>query len=132
MKGDKKKLMEVTQKCSKIISEECGEKEYFSGKTPSQVRSYFATKVSMLPLAGNLLHDNRFSRTGWLFRCGAREQQEHIRSHCHLYKDIREKYSNLNDDDERVSFFREVLQKKDDYEEKEREEKRSRRRKEQK
>ena len=85
----------------------------------------------MLPIAGNFSHDLRFRRTGWLCRCGAREQEEHIRSHCQLYEDIREKYGELDDDDKLVAFFSEVLLRRDDMDEKEKEEKRSRRRKEQ-
>jgi hypothetical protein len=99
--------------------------------TPNQVRKYFATRVSMLALAGNFSRDNRFRKTGWLCRCGGREKEEHIRSHCVIYEDIRNKYGDLDDDDKLVSFFEEVLQRRDALEEQEREEKRSRRRKEQ-
>ena len=126
-----RKLMEGKQKCMRILSEEYGQKDYFSLTTPSQVRKYFATKLSMLPIAGNFSHDLRFRRTGWLCRCGAREEEEHIRSHCQLYEDIREKYGELDDDDKLVAFFGEVLLRRDDMDEKEKEEKRSRRRKEQ-
>ena len=125
-----RELMEGKKKCEKILAEQYGQKEYFSLKTPSQVRNYFATKVSMLPIAGNFLHDNRFRNTDWLCRCGAREEQEHIVSHCEIYKDIREKYDDINNEDNMVMFFQEVLKKRDALDEKEREEKRSRRRKE--
>ena len=124
--------MEGKQKCERILSDEYGQKEYFSSKNPTEVRNYFSTRVSMLALAGNFSQDKRFIRTGWLCRCGAREKQEHIRSHCKLYQDIREKYDNLDDDEKLVSFFMEVLKRRDALEEKEKEEDRSRRRKEQK
>ena len=126
-----RKQMEGKQKCVKILADEYGQKEYFNLKTPSQVRMYFSTRVSMLPIAGNFSKDNRFRRTDWLCRCGAREQEEHIRSHCEIYRDIREKYDCLDDDEKLVAFFGEVLKRRDDLEEKEKEEKRSRRRKEQ-
>ena len=84
----------------------------------------------MLPIAGNFSRDNRFRSTGWLCRCGAREQQEHIISHCEIYKDIREKYNDINNEENMVSFFQEVLKKRDALDEEEKEERRSRRRKE--
>ena len=76
------------------------------------------------------MHDNRFRNTDWLCRCGAREEQEHILSHCEIYKDIRKKYDDMNNEDNMVLLFQEVLKKRDALDEKEREEKRSRRRKE--
>ena len=126
-----RKTMEGKQKCVRILSDEYGLKEYFSFKTPSQVRKYFATRLSMLPIAGNFSHDLRYRKTGWLCRCGAREQEEHIRSHCKLYEDIRDKYCEMNDDEKLVAFFAEVLQRRDDLDDKEKEEKRSRMRKDQ-
>ena len=126
-----RKVMEGKEKCVKILSESYGRKEYFNMTTPSQVRKYFSMRVSMVALAGNFSKDNRFRKTGWLCRCGSREREEHIRSHCVIYKDIRNKYGDLDDDDKLVAFFGEVLQRRDDMDEKEKEEKRSRRRKEQ-
>ena len=118
-----RKSMEGKLKCEKILSENYGRKEYFSLTTPSKVRQFFSTRVSMLPLAGNFSHDRRFRRTNWLCRCGSREQQEHIRSHCVIYSNIRDKYEDLDNDDNLVKFFEEVLQERDRLEEKEREEK---------
>ena len=74
-------------KCAKIVSEEYGRKEYVARLVPGEVRDYFATRVSMIALAGNFSRDNRFRRTGWLCLCGEREEQEHVRLHCNVYKD---------------------------------------------
>ena len=124
-----RKSMEGKLKCEKILSENYGRKNYFSLTTPSKVRQFFSTRVSMLPLAGNFSHDRRFRRTNWLCRCGSREQQEHIRSHCVIYSNIRDKYEDLDNDNNLVKFFEEVLQERDRLEEKEKEDKKARRRK---
>ena len=81
----------------------------------------------MLPLGGNYSRDNRFRRTGWLCLCGEREEQEHIVRHCKKYDDIREKFGDLERDDELVEFSREVLKRRDKVrEDEEKEEKRRR------
>ena len=113
-------------KCSKILKEGYGRKQYSDKLIPSEVREYFATKVQMIAIAGNFSRDNRFRRTGWLCLCGEREEQEHILKHCDKYKDIREKYGDvIEDDDSLVGFFREVLKRRDKVrEEEQKEEKR--------
>ena len=123
-------LMKGKQKCNKILLENYRQKEYLTLKTPSAIRKYFATSPSMLPLAGNFSHGSRFRWTNWMCRCGSREEQEHIRSHCAIYKDIREKYNDLDSDDNLVNFFMEVLKRRDTLDEQEKEEKKSGRRKE--
>ena len=65
----------------------------------------------MLPLEGNFSNHNRFRKTGWHCRCGSREKQEHILSHCVIYEDIRKKYGDMDDDVKLVGFFEEVLQR---------------------
>ena len=127
-----REVMAGKQKCEKILSDSYGQKEYFSLTTPAKVRKYFSTRVSMLPIAGNFSHDQRFRRTNWLCRCGSREQEEHIRSHCVIYKKIRDKYMDLDNNDNLVAFFEEVLRERDRLDEQEEEEKRSRRRREEK
>ena len=84
----------------------------------------------MLPIAGNFSHNQRFRRTNWLCRCVSREQEEHIRSNCVIYKEIRDKYMDLDNDDNLVAFFREVLRERDRLDKQEKEERRSRRRRE--
>ena len=83
--------MKDKRKCVKIGLDEHRRKECVSKLLPGEVRDYFSTRVSMLPLAGNFSQDNRFRRTRWLCLCGEREKEEHVRLHCDIYKDIREK-----------------------------------------
>ena len=125
---DARMLMEQMQektKCSKILAEGYGRKEYSMRLTPHEVREYFATRVQMIAIARNYSRDNRFRRTGWLCLCGEREEQEHILKHCQKYEDIRQKYEDFEDDDSLVRFFREVLERRDKVrEEEQKEEKR--------
>ena len=54
-----------------------------------------------LPFAGNYPGDRRFASTGWLCRCGSREQEEHIRGGEYpVYSDIRREYDCLEEDEE--------------------------------
>ena len=124
-----KEDMKDKVKCAQILSDGYGRKEYVAKSLPGEVREFFSTRVSMLPLAGNFSRDNRFRRTGWLCLCGEREEQEHVRLHCNKYKDIREKYDDLTSDDNLVNFYREVLLRRDKV--REQEEKEEKRRKEQ-
>ena len=98
--------MQEKTKCSKILTEGYGRKEYSVRLTPHEVREYFATRVNMIAIACNFSKDNRFRRTGWLCLCGEKEEQEHILKHCQKYEDIRMKYNEFEDDDCLVSFFR--------------------------
>ena len=47
------KVGKIMTKCRKIAEDHYGRKEYFTKKVPSKVRTVFANRVSMLPLAGN-------------------------------------------------------------------------------
>ena len=118
--------MKDKKKCEKILSEGYGRKAYFDRLLPGQVRDHFSTHVKMLPIAGNFSRDRRFLRTGWLCLCGEREEQEHIMRHCKIYDDIRDKYGNMDNDDELVQFFRELLERRDNV--RDEEEKRRKRR----
>ena len=68
----------------------------------------------------------RFARSEWMCKCGeAREEESHLLSgDCETYGEIRDKYSDLNDDNQLVDFFNEVLAKRDKLEEEERNKKR--------
>ena len=121
----KKKDREVMKKCQKISKDFYGRKSYFDNKVPSAVRSYFATRVSMQPIAGNFRQDRRFARTQWLCRCEReREEERHLTDSCPLYKDIRQPYSNLEDDDQLVGFFQKMLDRRDQIDQQEQERRR--------
>ena len=116
---------QIMKKCQNISQDFYGRKLYFDNKVPSQVRSYFATRVGMLPLAGDFRQDRRFARTGWLCRCGEeREEERHLTDSCTLYKDIRQQYSNLKDDDQLVDFFQKMLDSRDQIDQQEQERRR--------
>ena len=85
-------------------------------------REPYATRLSMLPWAGNFGHDRRFARTGWLCRCGeSLEQEQHVVTSCPMYADIRLKYDDLESDTNLAAFFKEALARRDVYDEEEKE-----------
>ena len=69
----------------------------------------------MNPFAGNFSNDYRFSRTNWLCRClESKEDENHLISgNCEVYKDIRTKYENLENLEDLLNFFNEVLERRD-------------------
>ena len=69
--------------------------------------------------ASNYPKDKRFSKTNWTCRCGAKEESEvHlINEECLVYEDLRLKYPNLEDDDQKTSFFSDVLERREKLEE---------------
>ena len=115
---DEKKLRvaaEGKEKCSKIMRGKYGKKKYFEQKKIKDVRKVFQAKVSMLPFAGNFKKDRRFAKTQWLCRClEEKEEERHILGgKCPVYRDLFEKFENLDNDDNLVDFFGEVLSRKD-------------------
>ena len=71
----------------------------------------YKTRFGMTSFAGNFAKDKRFARSEWLCKCGeAREEESHLISgNCEVYGEIRSKYSDLNNDQQLVDFFNEVL-----------------------
>ena len=84
-------------------------------------RQMYRTRFGMQPFAGNYSHDRRFARSEWLCQCReAREEESHLLSgNCPVYGEIWAKYENLDDDDNLVSFFNEILNLRDELEENE-------------
>ena len=81
----KNKEGDIMQKCQKIAKDFYGRKSYFDKKVPNQVRSHFATRVGMLPVAGNFRHDRRFARpNGYagVARRGRRRGTSPTPAHC--------------------------------------------------
>ena len=95
-----------------------------SNQTIAKVRNFFYTRIKMQPFGGNYSKDKRFSRTEWMCRCAEeREEESHLMTgNCPVYGDLREKYGDLESDENLVSFFSEILARRDSLEEAEREE----------
>ena len=112
-------LAREKEKCTKIMKECYGKKDYFSNKKIKDVREMFQTRTGMLPFAGNYSNDKRFSRTSWQCRCNtAKEDEKHILDGCPLYQDILEKYESLLDRDEELKeFFQDILKRRDEIDE---------------
>ena len=96
-----------------------GKKKYISDSKIHHVREMYKARYKMMPFAGNYRRDRRVARTEWLCRCGeSKEEERHIMSgNCEVYGEIRSAYTNLNDDEQLVKFFNEVLAKRDELEE---------------
>ena len=68
--------------------------------------------------AGNYPNDNRFVTSNWMCWCGLdKEKEQHIIIECNLYKDIRNKYAVL-DNDEKLTNFMKVLNRRDEIDKK--------------
>ena len=61
------------------MKEDYGKKEYLNDRKIEDVRQMFKTRVGLLPFVGNFSHDKRFANTGWLCRCGVKENETHTR-----------------------------------------------------
>ena len=73
----------------------------------------------------NYSNDKRLSRTGWLCRCGVKEVEGHLAT-CQVYDDITASYTNLKEDSQLVSYYREVLERRTLLDDQEREEQETR------
>ena len=106
------------KKAKRIISEAYLRKEYIGKKKIENVRIQFRARYGMLPFAGNYGHDRKFAHSEWL--CSCREQREEeshlLAGSCRVYGDIRERYDNLEDDEDLVRFFSEVLERREELE----------------
>ena len=108
-------------KCDRLNRESYGKKVYLSLHKIKDVREMFKTRWGLLPFAGNYSNDRRFAKTNWRCRCGEREVEGHL-TRCPVYNDISSMFNNLNDDQQLVEFYREVLERREMLERLEREE----------
>ena len=79
------------------------------------VRNIYRTRYGQRDFAGNFSNNNKYSKTDWMCICGqSKEKEGHITSgQCPIYSDIREKYLDFNNDEDLVSYFDEVLERRD-------------------
>ena len=71
----------------------------------------FRTRVGLNDFAGNYKKSLKFQPTNWLCRCLSNiENEAHLKEGlCHVYRDIRDKYDTLEDDENQVKYFSEVI-----------------------
>ena len=102
-------------KCAHIMKSKHGKQGYIENKTLKEAREVFVTRTRMQPFAGNFMKDKRFLKTNCKCRClTENEDESHLRDgKCPCYKDIRDKYDNLEDDETLVCFFREILARRE-------------------
>ena len=102
------------EKCNNIMKSTHGVQEYFEKSSLKEARETFISRTKLQPFAGNYSKDKRFLKTDWKCRCLlSKEDESHIKDgNCPIYEDIREKYDDLEDDKNLVSFFREVLSRR--------------------
>ena len=111
-------------KCTRINDEKYGKKKYIQNKDINAARQIYRTRFGLQPFAGNYSKDRRFARTEWLCRCQeAREEESHlINGSCPVYREIREKYDDLDDNEKLSQFFNEILSMRDKLDKSENEE----------
>ena len=102
------------------MSESYGKKPYLSSNVLKKARLLFQTRTRMLQFASNYPKDIRFARTNWLCRCLKESESEaHFKSgQCEVYGELKDKYPNLQDDNQLAMFFSAVLERRTKLEEK--------------
>ena len=107
---------EGKQKCERISKEEYVKKEYVSSEKIEDVRKMYRTRYGLLDFAGNYSHARKFEKTNFMCRCEKkREDERHLMStDCPVYADIREQFSDLDDDNQLVKYFGMVLARREE------------------
>ena len=110
-----RKMSEGKEKCSRMIGESYGKKKYIEKRSVKEVRIWYRSRYGQQPFAGNFSKDKNYAKTNWLCRCQKmREKEIHITSgDCPVYSDIREQYTNFDSDEDLVSYFAKVLERRD-------------------
>ena len=108
-------MAEGKEKCIRMTQEEYGQKEYIGEKNILEVRNIYRTRFGQRLFAGNFSHDQSYSKTNWMCKCGiSKEKEKHITSFdCPVYSDIRAEYRGFDKDEDLVSYFNRVLDKRD-------------------
>ena len=108
-------------KCARITNEQYGKKSYILHKNIGDTRDTFRARFGLTEFAGNYSHARKFAKTDWLCLCQeASEKESHLLSgKCRVYGDLTEQFGDLKEDDNLVSFFRAVLNRRDITEEEE-------------
>ena len=98
-----------------MSSEKYGIKAYIEEKSISEVRNIYRSRFGQRPFAGNFSNHNQYRKTNWMCKCGiSKEKETHITSeNCPVYSDIREQFQGFEKDEDLVSYFNQVLERRD-------------------
>ena len=79
----------------------------------------FKTRFGLTDFAGNYTKNNKFKSSNWMCKCGQEKEQEShiIEGKCEAYKDIRANYDTLEDDENLLAYFKEVIERREKLEE---------------
>ena len=113
-----RKEAEGKEKVARLQTEAYEKKDYLSKQKIENVRRQFRARYKMLPFAGNFGKDRRFSHTEWLCLCKEEKEQEShlLAGSCKVYGDIRRRFGDLDDEEDLVEFFKEVLERREELE----------------
>ena len=117
-----RKGAENKEKCIRLKKETYGKKSYLKDKNIRAARNHFRARFRMSDFAGNYSKDNRFAKSSWFCKCKTSiESEVHlIEGKCETYSKIRQKYTDLENEDNLVAFFSDVLEERERLEEVER------------
>ena len=115
-------VLSSKEKCVKIKTENYGKKSHFKDKNIKASRNHYRARFKMQNFAGNFSKDKRFAKSNWMCKCKSSiENETHIiEGNCETYSQIRNKYKDLETEDNLVAFFSEVLEERERIEEEER------------
>ena len=111
--------IENSKKCERIKNEDYGRKLYFKEKNIKHVRELFKTRFGLTDFAGNYTKNNKFKSSNWMCKCNKEmEKESHIiEGKCEAYKDLRANFESLDDDENLLAYFKEVLERREKLEE---------------
>ena len=103
------------RKCSRILTEDYGKKQYISSKKIDNVRNIFRSKTFMQPFAGNYLHYNKYADSDWKCACVQEiENEDHLLSgDCPVYGDLLPEGFDVTNNQDLVKLFSSILERRD-------------------
>ena len=84
-------------------------------------RDQFPARFGLTEVAGNYMNNRKYAKSDWLCLCQESSKSEsHLLSgKCIVYGGLRQNFGDLKEDDNLVSFFRAVLDRRDHLDEEE-------------
>ena len=83
------------------------------------MRELFKARYGLNDFAGNYPNSQKYQKTDGMSICGTeKEKESHIKEgNCEAYRSIRQKYDDLEDDNNLLEYFKEVLERREKLQE---------------